>query len=155
MNADRITAIINEFLQPFDLTAQLDTDFCYYWQYDVVGYALVVTEKFDRLWTYYLHNHYPEVTAPLFIWSILHEVGHAETDDMISPEGHMKIDIYKKRLNPKREGHIYKYFHCADEVLATDWAYKYIISHPEEVKALWDRLQPAILEFYEQENITK
>lgn len=155
MNTERITNIINEFLQPFDLTAHLDTDFYYYWQNNTIGYALVVTEKFDRLWTEYLTKNYPNVTAPLFIWSLLHEIGHNETDDYIPYGGHVRIDHYKKTLNPDKEEDIRKYYQCADEVLATEWAYRYIITYPDKIADLWNRLQPAILEFYKQENITE
>lgn len=154
MDYNAINTIINNFVAQFDLTAKIDTDFSYYWRDDTIGYTLAITERFDRLWNEYLNKNYPEVTAPIFIWSILHEIGHAETDDYITPYMHTRLDLLKKKLDPNSDKDTMFYYSLADEVLATDWAYKYIMKHPDEIKALWNRLQPEIMAFYEREGIT-
>ena len=44
---ERINKILNRYLEKFDLTANLDTDFAYYYSKNMVTYSFVVSEKYD------------------------------------------------------------------------------------------------------------
>ena len=89
----------------------------------------------------------PEVEADVFLWSLLHEVGHHETYDEISDEENDYCDDTKKKIE---EGELPNelYYDMIDERLATEWAVEYANTHKEELKAFWEKLQPAIMDFY-------
>lgn len=136
--------VIKNFLTQFDLDCKLGTDFGYYWESEVVEYAIIVTERFDKLFTEYLNAHYSDVTAPLFIWSLLHEVGHSETDDYFNTEAHCVFDEFKQSLDPDKDSDVMEYYNCPDEVLATKWAYLYIRDNAPKVEALWNEIYPLL-----------
>ena len=46
---DEINKVINEFLEPFELTAELGTDFDYCFLEDKVHYALIVRDTSSKL----------------------------------------------------------------------------------------------------------
>lgn len=152
-----IEAITNEIQQFFNenglnYTVIIDFDFGYYWETREVAYTLTLTERFDRLFQQFLTETYTDLTAPLFIWSLFHEVGHGETDLLISDDLREECEDFKDTLDGTDDTDTMKYYNCADERLATDWAHNYIKEHYSEVKEFWNRLYPMIEEYYEEEN---
>lgn len=141
---DTITAILNEYLEKFDLTATLDTDFGYYRYDDLITYTVVVTERFDKLFQNFVETNFPLVNAPIFLWSLFHEIGHAETDDDLDDDLYDFCENAKIGINPDNDEEVMAYFSLPDEYAATEWAYYYFLNHKEEVSELWDRLRPEI-----------
>lgn len=141
---DTITAILNEYLEKFDLTATLDTDFGYYRYDDLITYTVVVTERFDKLFQNFVETNFPLVNAPIFLWSLFHEIGHAETDDDLDDDLYDFCENVKIGINPDNDEEVMAYFNLPDEYTATEWAYYYFLNHKEEVSELWDRLRPEI-----------
>ena len=141
---DTITTILNEYLEKFDLTATLDTDFGYYRYDDLITYTVVVTERFDRLFQNFVETNFPLVNAPIFLWSLFHEIGHAETDDDLDDNLYDFCENAKIGINPDNDEEVMAYFSLPDEYAATEWAYYYFLNHKEEVSELWDRLRPEI-----------
>ena len=141
---DTITAILNEYLEKFDLTATLDTDFGYYRYDDLITYTVVVTERFDRLFQNFVETNFPLVNAPIFLWSLFHEIGHAETDDDLDDDLYDFCENAKIGINPDNDEEVMAYFSLPDEYTATEWAYYYFLNHKEEVSELWDRIRPEI-----------
>lgn len=149
---DRINDIINEFLEPFELTAEPGTDFDYYFLEDKIHYALVVGDTSSKLFMEDAEARFPDAHADVFLWSLLHEVGHSETlDDLEDGVEELCMEI-KSGLNEHMDWSSTTrhkiYFACPDEMAATDWAGEYIMSHADELSIFWSKLQAAIQDFY-------
>ena len=143
---DKLQVIVNDFVAQFDLTAQLGTDFGYYWYDEVVEYAVIVNKRFDTLFTKFLTERYPDVTAPLFIWSLLHEIGHAETFDFFDEGAYAVFYEFKRSLDANNDADVMEYYNCPDELCATNWAYLYIRDNAPKIKALWNEILPLLKE---------
>lgn len=143
----RISRIINEFLKPFECTARMGTDFCYLYNKNLIFYSIVWMNNGAEDFLNSVLRLEPEVEADIFLWSLLHEVGHHETYDEISDEENDYCDDTKKKIE---EGELPNelYYDMIDERLATEWAVEYANTHKEELKAFWEKLQPAIMDFY-------
>lgn len=149
MEAEPITKILNDFLAPFDCEARLGTDFAYYTDDNSITYSLVVSDENGKAFQKYVEKLFPDIHADLFLWSTLHELGHHETEDDFEDdewEDYMTLTL----LDISNE----VYFELDIERAATVWAGEYIQSHAEEVAELWNKLQPAIKNFYTSINIT-
>lgn len=143
----RISRIINEFLKPFECTARMGTDFCYLYHKNLIFYSIVWMNNGAEDFLNSVLRLEPEIEADIFLWSLLHEVGHHETYDEISDEENDYCDDTKKKIE---EGELPNelYYDMIDERLATEWAVEYANTHKEELKAFWEKLQPAIMDFY-------
>lgn len=148
INTDRIDAILNEFLEPFELTVFAGTDFAYYHSSSTIEYAFVVSERMDNLFMKNAKRLGLKHNVDTFLLSLLHEVGHNETiDDLDDAIYNYCLDI-KEMLDADCDEDVYTYLNLFDEKEATLWAIDYINNHTEEIEELWNKLQPAILEFY-------
>ena len=150
---NEINVLINEFLEPFDLTAELGTDFDYCFLENKIHYALVVGDISSKLFIENAEARFPEAHADIFLWSLLHEIGHSETlDDLENGVEELCMEI-KRGINEHTDWSIEHrhmiYFSCPDEYAATDWAGEYIITHNNELTIFWNKLQKAINNFYE------
>lgn len=150
---DEINKVINEFLEPFELTAELGTDFDYCFLEDKVHYALIVGDASSKLFMENAEARFPDIHADVFLWSLLHEIGHSETlDDLDDGVEELCIEI-KRGLNGHTDWSIEHrhmiYFNCPDEMAATDWAGEYMMDHKDEIATFWNKLQPVIKRFYE------
>lgn len=142
---DKLQVIINDFVAQFDLTARLGTDFGYYWYDDIVEYAVIVNKRFDTLFTKFLTERY-DIKAPLFIWSLLHEIGHAETGDFFNEDTCAVFSEFKRSLDASNDADVMEYYNCPDELCATNWAYLYIRDNYSKVKTLWKEILPLLKE---------
>jgi len=152
VDSSRITEIIDNFLEQFGLTCFCGTDYGYYRETDEIEYCVMTIERNDKLWREYLINRYGnEIDVdyyPLFIWSLLHEVGHSQTELLFSGEGRALIDEYKQSLDGSSDEDTMFYFNAPDENLATFWAFDYIRHNPIEVEELTHELAVAFAEFF-------
>jgi S-adenosylmethionine/arginine decarboxylase-like enzyme len=140
---DRLTAILNEYCKKFDLEVLEDTDFAFY-RDGVITYTVVVTERFDRMFLNYCETNFPLIHAPIFLWSLFHEIGHAMTDDEIDDDVYEFCVNTKLGLNGENDEDTMTYFDLPDERAATEWGYYYMLNHEQEVTELWDRIRPLI-----------
>ena len=141
---DRLTAILNDYCEQFDLEVFNDTDFAYYRGDNSISYAVVVTERFDRMFLNFCETNFPLIHAPIFLWSLFHEIGHAMTDDEIDDEVYDFCFNTKLGLNGENDEDTITYFNLPDEKTATEWGYYYMLNHEQEVSELWDRIRPLI-----------
>lgn len=151
-----ITDKLNEFLEQFELEARPGTDFGFFYSENVVEYSFLVPEESNKNFMDSVYTWDPEVDMDIFLWSILHEVGHNETWDDVTDKEWKQSEKIKKSLEQDKDGKYEKedyYTHCMDEVRATEWAVEYANTHIEELMNLWKELQPLIMEFYEINNI--
>ena len=106
-----------------------------------------------------VEDEFNDVHADIFLWSLLHEVGHHETwDDLTNEEmslsQEMKYAISEcENLRPNDRDKIY--FYIPDEYLATEWAAQYMRDNVQEVTKFWNTLQPLILNFYKKHGIER
>ena len=152
---ERINKILNKYLEKFDLTATLDTEFAYYYSKNIVTYSFFVLEKYDTMFKKVCDKIAKNnMNADIFLLSLFHEIGHAETIEDLSDEDIyfsmiMKEEISEGIVNEK------EYFYAPDEYIATQWGVKYIQEHDKEIADLWAELQPAILQFYIDNDIER
>lgn len=154
---ERITDIIDAFLEKFNLTSFLGTDFGYYRSSDEVEYPVVITERFEKLWGDHLNRRFgAEMNVkeiPIFVWSILHEVGHSQTDNYFTDEAKQIFEEYKQNLDGENDEDTEEYYNIPEEALATLWAFQYIQANREEVMDLSILLAEAFDEFYNKVGI--
>lgn len=162
---ERINNILNEFLKDYDCTAQLDTDFSYYHHKNLITYTFVCSNVFDVLFNNVINLLCPYVKCDLFLWSFFHELGHHETIDDISDMDYAFCQDEKKRIsqslanltreeNEKKYDNIANtYFFLPDEIAATAWAIDFVTKNQHKVRQLWEKLQPAIMDFYKMNEI--
>lgn len=140
---DRIENTVNEYLKKFDLEGELDNEFAYY-RDGLVTYSVVVTERFDNLFLNFCETQFPLINAPIFLWSLFHEIGHAMTDDEIDDETYDFCFNAKLGLDGESDEDTMTYFNLPDEKKATEWGYYYMLNHEEEVKELWEKIRVEI-----------
>lgn len=155
-----IDKIVNKFVKPFGVTAYLDSDFLYIHDSKEVHYSFAVTDRNLESWGRWLKSLAPEMTADVFITSLLHEVGHHMTMDSIDPVVQAHCDDIKRRLMEVDEtcqltqGELdFIYYTLPDELAATEWAVNYIRCAPERCAKFWEKVQPIIVKFYEANGI--
>lgn len=163
---EEVTAIINDFLKPFELTCQLGTDFSYLPGDNLITYAFTFVDIDADGFLASVERLNPEVNADIFLWSLLHEIGHHETIDTLTDKQNRYCDKFKEKLNKRikkfnkrmSKGKKVKlsavvkledYYDVLDEKLATEWAVEYANSHQEELAEFWNKLGVAIKNFYE------
>jgi len=140
---DRLTAILNDYCEQFDIEVFEDTDFAFY-RDGTISYTVVVTERFDRLFKQFVETEFPLIHAPIFLWSLFHEIGHAMTDNEIEDEVYGFCLNIKISLDSENDEDTMTYFNLPDEYTATEWGYYYMLNHEQEVSELWDKIRPLI-----------
>ena len=150
MDFEALDEVINNYLEKFDLTASIGLDFGCYPDDEEIEYAIVIPERFQKLWTEYLTDRYPDVTAPIFIWALLHEVGHCMTNDYFTPTAKEIFREYKDNLDGDDDEQTFEYYNCFDEAIATEWAYLYIRDNQEELIKFWNEVQKELNKIYEK-----
>ena len=148
MEAEPITKVLNDFLAPFECEARLGTDFAYYTDDSSITYALLVRDESEEAFQKFVEKLFPNIHAPIFLWSILHELGHHETEDEFEDD---EWEDYMALTSMDISNEVY--FELDIERAATVWAGEYIQSHVDEVAELWNKLQPAIKNFYSKLNV--
>lgn len=154
---NKITKIINDFLKPFDATAAMGSDFSYWYYDNKIQYTLVMPENSKDYFIENFHRLAPDINCDAFLISILHELGHHETLDLIDDKEYELCCDIKYELQEKIDGEVteeeeaeihQQYFNLPDEREATTWAINYIREHTEEVEKFWKKLSKAIMRFY-------
>ena len=73
---EKVNNVINRFVGKFGLEAGMGLDFGYYPISKVISYSVVIDEQADRTFVDFVGKRFPNIKADLFLWSLLHEVGH-------------------------------------------------------------------------------
>ena len=155
----KIDKIINNFtMKNFGVTARFDTEFEAFCDEGrkLIGYTLITTEGGEGQFIEDATRRYPEINADIFLWALMHEIGHCMTEDMWTPEEreyfyYQKDMIYEMEV--EEEGMNAWYHACPDEFFATKWAGDYMRNHPKKMKKFWNELQVAMLQMYEKNNL--
>lgn len=141
---DKITDILNKYLSRFELTADMDTDFGYYYTDNLVTYSLLDIPSASESFLLDAESRFPLVHAPFFIWGLMHEVGHHESYDDLTDEEIEESNLIKKQCYA--EDNKLLYYTAPDEYAATEWAGNYIMEHSDEIAELWNSVSDIIKE---------
>ena len=158
LGVDTITNILDDFLDEFGATSRLGVEFGYLERKNLIEYAVAIEPVSDGAFMANFHRLAPEINCDTFLISFLHELGHHMTMPDLTEEDYWycvdTVDVLEEEITtpglPKErimEIH-QQYYDLPIERMATDWAIEYIFDNVEKVAALWNRLQPAIMEFY-------
>ena len=142
--AQPLTDVCNDFLTPFECSANLGTDFSYFTEDSRIEYALFVSDKTGEEFKTFAESLFPNINADIFIWSFFHELGHHETIDDFDDEDWVK---YRNSIACGLSS--IDYFQLPIELAATMWAGEYIQAHPEEVAAFYEKVLVALKHFDE------
>ena len=146
IDTTELDKVLIDFLSPFGVEkVQMGLDFSYFLESETVQYSLLVSEEADETFTNYVNTLFPEIkNVDIFIWSVLHELGHHMTVDEFDDED---WDEYVCRTSVGRIDD-YEYYALPIETAATVWAGEYIQSHMDEVTKLWNDSLAAIKNIY-------
>lgn len=155
--AKRLEKVVNKFtMKNFGVTAKLGTEFLAYCGKQKIHFALVMSE--DDV-SYYLNDvadRYPNIQADIFLWCLLHEIGHCKTDYLWSEEENIYFTEQKEMLEYVENDEMRNAWYHAipDEYFATKWAGEYMSHHPKKIKKFWDTLQKELFKFYKKNGLT-
>lgn len=154
---DKIDEIVNEFVEHFDCDAEFNDEFCYWHDDCTIGYNLIVGVESDLAWTEYVKETFDYSIKNIFVFSILHEVGHHFTMDDFSKtdlrKEFQKVEKIEAVLSEsddvETDRKLYKeYFDLPMERTATEWAVGYARKNPTTLRNFWKKLEKALKEFY-------
>ena len=161
---EEVNNIINDFVSQFDCTSRMGTDFSYIYDKNIIEWSFLVSETADSTFTQFLETNFPDINCNIFLWSLLHEIGHHETCDIWEVDEQEEFDCEKdllemmyNRQEPldeelKRELCL-QYYEVPDEVEATYWAANYLRDNENQLREFWDKLQEQLVVFCELNNI--
>lgn len=158
-----IDEIVNDFVAEFDCDAEFGSEFLYWHDDATIQYSLIIGDKTDVIWTEYVKSTFDYSIDNIFVFSLLHEVGHHYTMDLFTNEEliaeRRKIKRIEKRLNQSNsdlmdEGYYLLYFDLPMEKIATEWAVNYAKENQKALNEFWNKLQNALFNFYEM-NLTE
>jgi len=145
---DKITNILNEYLQKFDCVAKSDSNFAYISSTNEIHYALILADRYEKTFMAFVNKLFPYIKADPFLWSLYHEIGHHETENDFEE---WEEEEYRTKASSNITDE--EYYNLPIEYAATAWAGEYMETHQNEINNLWDKLQPAIKDFFKQMNI--
>lgn len=149
LNTLKIEKIINDFLEPFECKCELSDGFTFDDATNIITYALFYAQDgTDKDFLDAIEKHHkPQVTADLFLWSLLHEIGHHETLCQFSDKDFEEYLTFSTDAFEGKHTN-YEYCTCPIEWTATEWAVEYANNNFEEISIFWNELQSALMEFY-------
>lgn len=158
---EKITAILNDFLEQFGLTAEASEDFHYNFDKNIVGYSLLAPAEGVEYLTEFVKSIAPDITCDIFLLSLLHEIGHSETWETLEEEEEVVCRNTKFRISRMMDNAseellkelYFTYFGLVDEYEATMWAINYMRKNVDMISNFWNKLQAEIIEFYVREGL--
>ena len=147
---DKLTNVLDKFLEEFECTSIVDTNFYCLVASNVIAVSLVVSEKNSSSFMSRVNRLYPDIHADEFLWSFLHEVGHIETINTLDDD-----ELYFSKTQKKNENITNEvYYELPDEFAATEWAANYMRENTEKVAKFWNEVQSVIMDIYKINNIS-
>ena len=155
---EKIDELVNNFCEKFGCTAELGAEFCYYHSDDTVCYTLATVEASDKAWKEYVRKKFNFRITNIFMFSLLHEIGHHRTMDNFTmlqqnTEESVVKKIEKNLAHSKSEHNDKKlylqYFDLPMEKSATKWAVKYYKTHRQAINRFYRKLEKELCNFYE------
>lgn len=150
--------IINEFTQTFGVTAYWNPAFEALPAQKIIGFTVVVDGDMNECFLNDAEVRFPEVHASLFLWLLMHEIGHCMTDHLWTPDDETYFKKAKKHLDKAFGEDVIRknnwYHKIGDEYMATKWAGEYMIAHPKKMAKFNKKLNEAMKVFCKKNGIT-
>ena len=163
---EKLNKIFNQFFVELgypEIETELTNEFCYYYGQDKITYTLLEMPLSDIGFKNYLKKTYPTMPeCSMFIFSLLHELGHHVTMPLFF--GSKKWRVCKKRKSivermkdtteeqeiKKQE----KYCALYDEAIATKEAVKILIENYDYIVKFEKVWYNAVIDFYKENGVT-
>lgn len=157
----KLNKAVSAELAPFGITKAIcGTEYSYIYSDESITFKITEGTIEDIWFAEFVKNRFGLETES-FILGILHEIGHHQANDEI--EGAIfdfctaekeRISAEMKTANEARSKELeFEYFNLPDEIMATQWAVKYIKANPNHIKQMWKKIQKALLKFYKKNGI--
>lgn len=135
----------------------LAVDFCYYGETNVITFAPVIDNELGKIHTNWIMEKYNEdFSDPYLYWlfSLLHEVGHAVTLSDLTYED-LEFEYYMREILENgwldsTEETSTVYFTLPAEILATEWAINFMNNNKEWTNKKLRKVFESLRHFYKK-----
>lgn len=151
----KIDKLINKFTKQFGITANLGTEFQAFCDDHTIEYTLVIAEEDIKYFIEDAEKRYPDIKTDIFLWCLLHEIGHIITDVLWTDEELEYFEAQKNEMMCYSDTDLRNnWYHCIpDEFFATRWAGNYMRKHPKKIANFWAEMQAEIIKFYKKNGL--
>ena len=161
----KLNKTVSSVLKPYGIKNAFYDDeigYCYFPGDGKVSFKIIEEDFSDELFIDFIRENFGYTVFNSFIISLLHEVGHHYTLDLIDDETNAFCEFEKERIsvdlaNATTKEEIkelnYQYFNLPDEIEATAWAVEYAEKHPQQIKRMWRKVCDALYTFCEKNDI--
>lgn len=117
-----------------------------------ITWSFLYSDMHDELFDRYVKFIGLEYNLPVFLMSLLHEVGHHKVGNISKPSNMINITQYKKYLQvkSKEELELFVYYNIPDEYEASKWAVEFANWHIKSLTILSWILYPLINSVYKK-----
>lgn len=155
----KLTETINEWtMKNFGVTAVFGTDFQALPSNKIIQFTVLVDEDMNEVFLTDAEARFPEVHAHLFLWLLMHEIGHCMTDDIWDGDDEIYFAHMRERLDDYFPCDVYaknEWYHAiGDEYFATKWAGCYMMEHPKKMSKFNEKINKAMIKFCRKNAIT-
>lgn len=153
LNEDLLIEIVDEFLKPFGIDSDFDSDFFYDPEDERVYFSIIISERSDRLFKEYIAKEFNFNVENTFLISLLHEVGHFYTLPLFSKEEMKKSYRDKSKIEKALEKNdddatFSSYFDLDVEKVATKWAIEYYQTHTKRCDEFFKKFLRTLVDEY-------
>ena len=141
--------IVNEFVAEFgEYTATMGEEFEVDLSTNIIYYSLYGNVEFEDSFADFILSLDKDVPCiDVFLWSLLHEIGHLETEDLDFPY-YGKAELRKKYENKRTPEDLYnhaiEYYNLPIEIAATWWAIEWAKDNREKAMEFNSKLKEII-----------
>jgi len=143
--------------------ARLATSYAYYFSNNSIDFQ-ITRDIEDDLFAEFLKERFDfEINENNnFVFSLLHEVGHAKANEEIEGmiydfclDEKKRIENEMQTAETEEQAKIleFQYFALPDEIMATQWAVNYARKHPKIFKKLIEEMNDALFDFYKKNGL--
>ena len=148
INLDNEFAKINEVVRDFvksiseEYDCRMGIEFCVYLEENMIEWSILYVENGGEAFYENFISRFPKARGfNLFTLSVLHEIGHLET------EWDMEDETYLRNTDTMDDE---TYFNLYNEKIATDWAGEWIEDNFDEALAIDDKFNEILSKFFEK-----
>lgn len=152
-----ITKVVNEFTSTFGVRAEWGLDFEAVPADKAITFTVVVGDYMNEAFLEDAENRFPAIHANLFLWLLMHEIGHCMTDYLWDMKDEAYFMKAKKKMPETFETILESndwYHKMPDEYMATKWAGEYMAHHPRKMEKFNSKMNKAMKKFCRRNRIT-
>ena len=140
---------LNSWLEKygFDTVVEgMEPSFGYYYNRDSIVYTLSMRESAIKSWSLLMEEMDCPFVINQFYTSFLHELGHAQTLDLLTEEEEQFSKNEEIRLSQLDDivQADYEYYHLPREIIATEWAMNFMRENENAIKELVETTAPIL-----------